>query len=227
MPSSNLVTSDISSSPRSCVYCGQEATRLTRDHVPPKCLFLRPRPQLITVPACHACNDSFKLDDEYFRVAVTSEAAYRDEAATALWSDRIAPRMGPGLRRTLLATMRPAQVRTPAGLVIENGTAIAYDKRRIDRVIERIVRGLLWHHYRSRPAAVRFEISYKPDLRPIQELLGGISFNSIGETAFRYRHSLTMEDPNSSVWGLQFYGHIHFLILVLSESFLEETAAGA
>jgi hypothetical protein len=206
-----------------CVYCGRKELRLTKDHVPPKCLFLRPRPQLITVPACHGCNDSFKLDYEYFRIAVTAEAAYRDETATELWSNRIAPRMGQGLRRTLLANMRPVEMRSSAGLIQERAIGIPYERRRIDRVVERIVRGLLWHHYHSRPAAVRFEVFYKPDLQPIQDLLCSIAFNSIGGNAIRYRHSVTMEDPNSSIWGLQFYRHIHFLVLVLSDSFTEES----
>lgn len=49
-----------------CFNCG--APSETRDHVPPKGVFPAPRPkQLITVPACRKCNNSTKLDDEYFR----------------------------------------------------------------------------------------------------------------------------------------------------------------
>jgi len=48
-----------------CVYCVcREAT--TYDHVPPKVFFPKPRPQLITVPACDECNHQFSTDDEEF-----------------------------------------------------------------------------------------------------------------------------------------------------------------
>ncbi|MBN1846321.1 MAG: hypothetical protein JW810_11600, partial [Sedimentisphaerales bacterium] len=51
-----------------CALCGQEGI-MTREHVPPKCLFLSPRPQnTITVPLCERCNHSYHLDDEYFRI---------------------------------------------------------------------------------------------------------------------------------------------------------------
>ena len=101
--------------------------------------------------------------------------------------------MGPGLRSTLLTTMRPAEVRTPGGLVIDRGISMRFDKHRVDRVVERIVRGLLWHHYQSCPIGARFEIYFKPDLHlpPIQDLLSAVSLNSIGGNVFRYRYGVT------------------------------------
>lgn len=50
-----------------CIYCGTDEN-LTVDHVPPKLLLMRPYPpDLITVPACQPCNQSFQKDDEYLR----------------------------------------------------------------------------------------------------------------------------------------------------------------
>jgi hypothetical protein len=60
-----------------CYLCGKKASetperKLTRDHLPPKNLFLPPRPaDLITVPCCYACNHQAHEDDEYLRLAVT------------------------------------------------------------------------------------------------------------------------------------------------------------
>ena len=35
-----------------CIYCGNWA-ELTKDHIPPKCLFTDPKPEnLITIPCC-------------------------------------------------------------------------------------------------------------------------------------------------------------------------------
>ncbi len=48
-----------------CAYCGvREGT--TADHIPPKVCFPKPRPQLITVPACEECNNCFSKEDEEF-----------------------------------------------------------------------------------------------------------------------------------------------------------------
>lgn len=210
--------------PQVCIYCGSSDLRLTRDHIPPKCLFLRPRPQLITVPACHPCNDSFKRDDEYFRLAVISEAVYRNEEATRLWRGRVMPRIGGGLRGNLIARMRNVEMRTPAGVITGRATAIHFDVPRVNRVVKRIVKGLTWHHYQFRPTNVRFEIYFNPDLRPLHDILLRTSLHTIGNAAFRYRHGLTKEDRNASVWGLRFYEHTHFLVLVLSDSYLERDA---
>ena len=54
---------------KQCAYCGSDHPD-TRDHVPPKCLFLHPLPKkMITVPSCKRCQGSSK-DDEYFLVGV-------------------------------------------------------------------------------------------------------------------------------------------------------------
>ena len=58
-----------------CVYCGKVRV-LTKDHIPPKCFFAKPRPSnLITVPSCKECNLGRSKDDEYLRFVL----AYRFE----------------------------------------------------------------------------------------------------------------------------------------------------
>ena len=45
--------------------------KLTADHVPPKLFLEQPfPPNLLTVPACADCNQSFKADDEYARTVL-------------------------------------------------------------------------------------------------------------------------------------------------------------
>ena len=70
----------------SCIYCGADKD-LTVDHVPPKLLLMRPYPQnLITVPACRKCNQSFQKDDEYTRtmLAIDVRAAKNTAAESNL-----------------------------------------------------------------------------------------------------------------------------------------------
>src|SRR5258708_2493605 len=53
-----------------CAYCG-EWRELTRDHVPSRSLFSKPRPSdLITVPSCFSCNNGVSKDDEYFNIVM-------------------------------------------------------------------------------------------------------------------------------------------------------------
>ncbi len=48
-----------------CCYCGKNSE--SRDHIPSKNLLEKPFPDnLLTVPSCIKCNQSFSLDEEYF-----------------------------------------------------------------------------------------------------------------------------------------------------------------
>jgi len=72
---------------RSCVYCGS-AVQLTREHVFPKNLFLPPKPKnLVTVPACKSCNESYDQDDEYFRAYVVTPA-FEETTGRKMWDER-------------------------------------------------------------------------------------------------------------------------------------------
>jgi hypothetical protein len=72
-----------------CVFCGSE-TCLTKDHVPPKSLFPKPRPDnLITVYSCDNCNLGTAKDDEYFRLMTTiREDALNHPAANRILQRR-------------------------------------------------------------------------------------------------------------------------------------------
>ena len=58
-----------------CPFCAKEKY-LTDDHIPPKNLFPKPRPNtLITVPGCDECNRGNSKDDEYFRLMINMNHA--------------------------------------------------------------------------------------------------------------------------------------------------------
>lgn len=211
----------------SCVYCGSREA-LTKDHVPPKCLFPKPRGSQITVPSCDSCNQSFKKDDEYFAMAVAVEAYVEHPSAFRVWEQSLRPMIlkGPGLRRMLSQSILEADVTTPAGVYLPDRQAILFKKGRIKRVVSRIARGLLWHHYQVRPAAdAVFEIYKDPKLNEhIADLINSMTQLSWGgDDIFRYRHSLVEDDPNGSIWFLQFYGCSIFYVLVLGRAFTNPT----
>lgn len=115
---------------------------------------------------------------------------------------------------------RLVDLRSASGLIVGHATMIPCDAARIRRVVERIVLGLLWHHYTARlaPGAV-MQTYFKPNLDGISDILTMAPLGSIGNTVFRYRHTRTVDDLDCSIWGLQFYERAHFVVLILSQSF--------
>src|SRR5262245_37988709 len=65
-----------------CIYCGKVG-QTTIDHVPPECLFEKPYPTLIEVPACLNCNRGASKDDEYFKYAITMSDQVGDNPKAA------------------------------------------------------------------------------------------------------------------------------------------------
>src|SRR5687768_6829030 len=58
-----------------CVLCGErEAT--TKEHIPPRALFITKPPEYFSVPACKDCNHSTKLEDEYLLQAMSGGSLY-------------------------------------------------------------------------------------------------------------------------------------------------------
>ena len=71
-----------------CALCGK-TLQVTREHVPPKNLYLPPRPEnTITVPVCEPCNHGYHLDDEYFRVYVAA-GAKPNTRLWRLWKEKV------------------------------------------------------------------------------------------------------------------------------------------
>lgn len=71
-----------------CHVCGQNKI-LTKDHIPPDNLFLKPKPSnMITVFTCEVCNGGTKLDDEYFRIYITAGAVPKTPLGN-LWDQKV------------------------------------------------------------------------------------------------------------------------------------------
>ena len=135
-----------------CIYCGEPAT--TRDHVPPKCLVPEEnRENLITVPACKKCNQSFSTDDEYFRnvVPLIRHVAENPEAQklhSAIRRSLERPQAR-GFQNAMQKNVKKVPLLTPSGIYYGEGKAMRGNFTRINRVVERVTRGLFYHHYKK------------------------------------------------------------------------------
>lgn len=199
-----------------CVYCGEQG-ELTRDHVPPRCLFSKPRPtDLITVPCCAPCNGDFQKHDEYFRIAIT----------TGIDREKF-PKENADSVRAINKLARPSSLRFARSL-LENYDAksaqITIDWQRIEIVLYRITRGLFFHHKNVRmPENIGFvfrelteNVKTNVEGRDRIERLAA-NLTTIGPGTFRYAHEVLFQpDPFGTFWLMRFYDHKTFFCITAS-----------
>lgn len=215
-----------------CIYC-QTANADTRDHVPPKSLFPQPYPDnLITVPACKACNESTQEDDEDFRTYIAAISTHET---------------GPIIEGLCKATMRAFEhsrayhaewvgrrMRVIAELETESGHAIQKlqvwrEPNRLGPVIFRSVKGLHYHKFKSLlpvdcPMDMIDSGLQHSDLQPGTEL-GETLRSTLTELdqsepiidypkIFNCRRSTVDGNEAAAVWKLTFLQRHWFLVFV-------------
>ena len=211
-----------------CAYCG-DSKQLTDDHIPPKNLFPKPRPNnLITVSACKKCHSNTSKDDEYFRIKLClRDDAGNHPSARKNWDPlfrSLNRKQAGGWRKSFLSDLKNVQTITTAGLYTGNRLGYDVDLSRIRKVVERIVRGLYFaevceplgldvglkillnEDFQDEPKDVIEELS-----KTILEPLVSMDAKVVGDNIFTYRHHIAEENPSISVWGMSFYGHVPFL----------------
>jgi hypothetical protein len=135
--------------PKKCVYCGQRADK-TKDHVPPKSLFLEPLPkQLITVPACSACNGGFSDLDNAFKEWLGFSLGVSNDARNRYWNKKLLPtvRKNQKRRRQIVDELRLVKVAIPNRSVPVEMHALNIDADIQERMISRLVRGLWFREF--------------------------------------------------------------------------------
>lgn len=223
-----------------CIYCGFTKD-LTKEHIPPKNLFPKPAPKnLITVPACRKCNESFKLDDEYFRICAALQG-YENTAAKKIWDEKVLKsslRRSSALKRHLINNIVPLELTSPSGIFLGNVEGIKFKRDRINRVLKKIVRGLLWHHY-NYVLEIKAEFVIREDklmlasphylklsgfmkAEEAQKIMMRTPILEIGRGVFKYRHAIINNNPRYSIWWLLFYETLLFIVLVAPHGWKED-----
>jgi hypothetical protein len=214
---------------RCCVYCGEIAS--TKDHVPPKLLFARPRPaNLITVPSCRRCNSGFEKDDEYFRIVIGLRADVGDHpAAQNIFPALVRSLNRPaqrGFARSVVAAVTSKPVSTDAGLYLGHAPAVTVDLERLRRTARRIVQGLYFSEFQERIAGELRVWSDEDLANAAQPIRADVWANilhplyastkrTIGDGVFSF---WGLRDPKisaASAWILEFFGQVRFLALTV------------
>jgi len=211
-----------------CAYCGGSKD-LTDDHIPPKSLFPKPRPNnLVSVSACKQCHSNTSKDDEYFRIKLClRDDAGNHPSARDNWEPlfrSLNRKEAEGLRKSFLSDIRNVQTRTPAGLYTGNRLGYDVDMSRIRKVVERIVRGFYFAEVcvplgpnNGVKIVLNEDLLVEPKdfieelKKTILEPLASKDAKVIGDNIFIYRYHIAEENPAVSVWGMSFYGSVPFL----------------
>jgi len=174
------------------------------------------RENLITVEACWDCNNAYSTDDEYFRVAVAVQGATRS-SGLRIWKDKVVGssfRRSAKLRSAVAQTLFPMPVVSPAGLYLGNVECVTFDSQRVNRVIEKIVRGLYRHHHPEvlLGAEVRMDVDMVLGNEVTASVCRGLRGERVGGDVFCYWRGVVDDVPQESCWVLAFYLRTFFSV---------------
>jgi hypothetical protein len=210
-----------------CYNCGTDQAD-TREHVIAKTLIPEPRPgNLITVPACRKCNESFSRDEEYLRDRLSATVAGAGFDAPKTWDIAWRSMKRPEAKGKKLAFFKevsnlPFTVQTKNGL---SDMSVELAKSRVNRVIEKMVRGFYFHHFNAPLGDVDFEMDLLSSINPtgnrkaLMEVLEKIHRSPTWAQNFGpHTHvicALMDDDDRAGMWSFKFFGqHIAFAVVV-------------
>jgi len=199
-----------------CYLCGKlDDGNFTRDHVPPKGLFLEPRPSnLITVPCCLECNNKHSDFDERLRI-IASMPFDRNKVGQSILDKKVlGSTLAKGRQKqfieSLLTSMRP--VAGAEGLVRAKIDAQEFAEGAI-----RITKGLLCELYQNfdyfNSTFKALEISQeasKNQTNLITLFLRAQNFER-GQGVFQCWHQIK-ESDGIGVWMMVFYQCFGFFV---------------
>ncbi|NQZ87500.1 MAG: hypothetical protein HRT54_07950 [Colwellia sp.] len=191
-----------------CAICGLRESA-SRDHVPPKAIFPRPRPNnLITVPACFECNNGASDYDDLFKVFLSLQASAHSEIAERLFNENTIRTLERNQRllNTIREESRQLEV-TDANGQLTTATGILWNSEAHDSVIERTIRGLYFHHQRIiMPENCELRVQFLRGIpENIDQFLGLMQEVEIGDRQVVYKYYIHQDDPRHSMWLFNFY----------------------
>ena len=213
-----------------CIFCGKGAG--TREHIPPKQFFKdTPDKPLITVPSCSACNRSFQKDEDFFRQFYVSILMERSSEAKKLMEGEVSRSIlrTPALGHQMFSQMKLVDAYTKSGLYKGKMTMYTVsdtDKVRINRVVNKIIRGLFYHEFgQTIPEDWIVKIIWiTPQVekeQKLDEMAKETRWRVIKEDTFAYWVNHVPE-TFQSIWLLDFFKIPLFYVLVLDRKTAKE-----
>jgi len=217
---------------KACIYC-QSRKDMTMDHIPPKALFPEPRPSnMITVPCCKQCNESFSKDDEYFRTIMVSSATVYDDPNVQAVNTKLlrsmarpeASKMATAIRKSL----HVVNIKSPGGIYLGESPALKVNAKKFNRITQKIALGL-FYVIRGYPVPTGYEIkcifkdsffSFPADF--IEHAKGFWTQPiMVGNNIFSYSYAPCIDDQNAMLFIYWFYDKLYFYGYILPKSDVE------
>src|SRR5580700_145499 len=157
-----------------CVYCGAPSKPGKGDHVIAQGFFPTGSHKAgyvpICVPACSACNGKFSKDEEYAIHTITMDYRCQENPhAVDVFNQRCVPgfvKYKGKLAKIMGKGGKTVAIKTRGGAIREDHKAITIDPLRIERVVEKIVRGLHYHEYgRPVPQGCAIKVRINNDVK--------------------------------------------------------------
>lgn len=195
---------------RLCAICGMRPGT-TVDHLPPKSIFPKPRPNdLITVPCCFTCNNMGSKFDEEFRVFLSLQLGMGSTVARNLWKEGALRTLGHNnrLRQHLIDKSWEVLLRGRDGNAAFKRRAVLMPVKPHNSVMNRIARGLFYHHFgfpmgRQASCHVNLLTGLSSDNAGVLKIM---EERSVANGAFRYWFARASDSPLDSLWLFLFYG---------------------
>jgi len=214
-------------SKKCCYICGKFGAN-SKDHVPPQGIYLKELKNigndLMTVPAHSQCNGGFSKDDEYFRFFLSIPSYWTNETARKLWKSKVISGLhkleATIFRKSLLSLMEPVEIKTKSGIILGKSEQIKIDAERIDRIIERIVRGIYYYETKTiMPLTNQFQINF---IEPKDNFLRnnslfGFKEKIFGGDTFKFWWKKFDEPTSTSAFSLSFFNSVEFLVFSFDE----------
>jgi hypothetical protein len=213
--------------PKTCFYCGALATGI--DHVPPRCFFPKQkdlpvdvaavRRNLITVPACDDHNGKYSTDDEIASLVVRLPGQANSLGQTDFIKKGI--RTIEKSQGVVPSLFKKIQVyRSPSG---EEVPTMQYDAQRVNRVMDRIAKGLFFHDFGRRwecELVIVADEPLMPDLSPsplqpairqLNEEFRNAEQRGDNPTVFRYEWAFGPKGDDSHMLRMCFFDGLRYL----------------
>jgi len=208
-----------------CFICG-EYNADSKDHIPPKNIYLKKYKSigndLISVPAHTKCNKKYEKDDEYFRYCLLIPAYWTNKVARELWDTKIKKQIHRKesfrFRKYLLDNIIPIDINSKGGIFLGKAQAALLDSKRMDRVLERIARGLFYSIKKyilpiDHPVEVQMLV---PEYAQTQMKRFNVESNLISfcNKTFQYYWQQTIDNENKGLFWFVFFESVYFWIFI-------------
>lgn len=187
-----------------CVLCGLEG-KITRDHIPPKACFPKPRPSnLITVPACEDCNAGRSDLDDKFALFLALYVHGASEEGRALWSERA---------KRLFENRKFKKEVDDAVEIIGDKVKISLKFGQFLPIYDAIFRGLYFKQFGEvHPPDEKFEMLLGTEMKePDRHLADRLFKGEVGKMQFLHGINRAQEGESQAAGGLLIFYNQFFV----------------